>query len=161
MIGNLVIYGSLLIGMVLSVVQIPASVPAELGFTRPDWVALVILYWVIALPHRVSLVTVWLVGLIMDVLLGGLIGQHAFCYVIITYITANLYQRLRMFSVWQQAAVIFAILGINHIVGFWVERIAGLSEWSLWYLLPALTGALLWPWMFLLLRSLRRRFIAA
>ena len=161
MIGNLVIYGSLLIGMVLSVVQIPASVPAELGFTRPDWVALVILYWVIALPHRVSLVTVWLVGLIMDVLLGDLIGQHAFCYVIITYITANLYQRLRMFSVWQQAAVIFAILGINHIVGFWVESIAGLSEWSLWYLLPALTGALLWPWMFLLLRSLRRRFIAA
>ena len=161
MIGNLVIYCSLLIGMVLSVVQMPASVPAELGFTRPDWVALVILYWVIALPHRVSLVTVWLVGLIMDVLLGGLIGQHAFCYVIITYITANLYQRLRMFSVWQQAAVIFAILGINHIVGFWVESIAGLSEWSLWYLLPALTGALLWPWMFLLLRSLRRRFIAA
>ena len=153
-----VIYSSILIGMVLSVVQVPVSLPPELGYVRPDWVAMVLVYWVIAVPNRIGLFTAWVVGMIMDVLLGGMMGQHALSYVIITYIAANLYQRLRMFSVWQQAGIIFAILGLSHIVGFWAESIAGLSEWSFWYLLPAATGAFLWPWIFLLLRYFRRRY---
>ena len=152
-------YGSILIGMVLSIVQLPVSLPPELGYLRPDWVAMVLVYWVIAAPDRLGVVTAWAVGMIMDVLVGGLMGQHALSYVIVTYVASSLYQRLRMFSVWQQAAVIFVILGLSHIVGFWVENIAGLSEWSLWYLLPAVTGALLWPWVFLLLRYFRRRYV--
>ena len=158
MAGIFVIYSSILIGMVLSVVQVPVSLPPELGYVRPDWVAMVLVYWVIAVPNRIRLFTAWVVGMIMDVLLGGLMGQYALSYVIITYIAANLYQRLRMFSVWQQAGIIFAILGLSHIVGFWAESIAGLSEWSFWYLLPAVTGAFLWPWIFLLLRYFRRRY---
>ena len=159
MVGAFVIYSSILIAMVLSVVQVPVSLPPELGYVRPDWVAMVLMYWVIALPHRIRLVTAWIVGIIMDVLTGGLMGQHALSYVIITYIVVNLYQRLRMFSVWQQAAVIFAMLGLSHVVVFWSESIAGLSEWSFWYLLPAVTGAFLWPWIFLLLRYFRLRYM--
>ena len=161
MMGPVIIVLTFLVAMILSVIQIPDGVPAELGYVRPDWVALVLIYWVIALPHRVGVVTAWAVGLIMDILIGSLIGQHALGYIIIVYIAASLYQRLRMFSVWQQAAVLFALLGLNHILGFWIESIAGLSEWSLWYLLPAVSGALLWPWIFLMLRFLRRQFVVA
>ena len=160
MTGNLIIYLSLLVAMVLSVVHLPLTIPAELGYVRPDWVAIVMLYWIIALPERVGLVTAWITGLIMDFLMGVLIGQHALSYIIIVYITFNLYQRLRMFSVWQQAGAVFVILSINHIVWRWIESLSGLSDWSFWYLLPALTGAFLWPWVFLLLRSVRRRFVA-
>ena len=147
-------YGSILIGMVLSIIQLPTGLPAELGYLRPDWVAMVLVYWVIATPDRLGVVTAWFVGVIMDVLVGGLLGQHALSYVIVTYVAASLYQRLRMFSVWQQGVVIFVVLGLSHIVGFWIESIAGLSQWSLWYILPAVSGALLWPWVFLLLLSL-------
>jgi len=151
-------YVSILIGLVLSIIPLPTSLPAELGYLRPDWVAMVLVYWVIATPDRIGVVTAWVIGVIMDVLVGGLLGQHALSYVIVAYVTASLYQRLRMFSVWQQGAVIFVILGLSHIVSFWIESIAGLSQWTLWYILPAVTGALLWPWVFLLLRSLRRRY---
>lgn len=159
--GAGVIAVTLLLGMVLSIVQLPDAVPAELGYGRPDWVALVLIYWVIALPHRVGIITAWCVGLIMDILLGSLIGQHALSYIVIAYIASSLYQRLRMFSIWQQAAVLFALLGLSHLIGFWVDSIAGLSSWTLWYLLPAVSGALLWPWVFLLLRYLRRRLAVA
>ena len=151
-------YVSILIGLVLSIIPLPTSLPAELGYLRPDWVAMVLVYWVIATPDRLGVVTAWVVGVIMDVLVGGLLGQHALSYVIVAYVAASFYQRLRMFSVWQQGAVIFVILGLSHIVSFWIECIAGLSQWTLWYILPAVTGALLWPWVFLLLRSLRRRY---
>ena len=159
MVARLFIYCSILIGMVFSIVQLPVGMPPEVGYVRPDWVAMVLIYWVIAAPDRFGLFTAWIVGIIMDVLVGGLIGQLALSYVVVTYIAANLYQRLRMFSIWQQAVVVFFILVLSQIIGFWVESVAGLSEWSFWYLLPAVTGSFLWPFVFLLLRYFRRRFI--
>lgn len=156
--GVSVIALTLLIAMVLAIIPVPPIVPAELSYLRPDWVALVLIYWIIALPHRIGVMTAWFVGLIMDVLLGSLLGQHALAFVVIAYISASLYQRLRMFSVWQQALIVFAILGVNHLINFWVESVAGLATFSMWYLMPSLVGALLWPWIFLLLRYLRRRF---
>lgn len=149
---------TILLGMVLAVVPAPYFIPAELGYFRPDWIALILVYWVIALPHRVGLTTAWLTGLSMDVLLGTLLGQHALSYLVLAYIALNLYQRLRMFSVWQQAMVLFALLGLNELINFWAESVAGLSDWSLWYLSPALSGAMLWPFVFLFLRAFRRRF---
>lgn len=154
--GLIVIFATLLVAMVLAVLPLPEFAPAELGFLRPDWVAMVLIYWLIALPHRVGVFTAWISGLVADVLLGSLLGQHALAYVIIAYISLNLYQRLRMFTVWQQALVLFALLGLNQLINFQVESIAGDADWSLWYLMPALTGAFLWPWIFLLLRYLRR-----
>lgn len=157
LIGIPVILATVIIGMVLAVVPLPVFVPLELWYVRPDWVAMILVYWVIALPHRVGLFSAWVIGIAMDVLLGNFIGQHALSYVILAYIAVNLYQRLRMFSVWQQALVVFAMLGLNQLINFWVESIAGLADWSLWYLFPAFSGALLWPWVFLLLRGVRRR----
>ncbi len=154
--GFIVIGLTMLAGMVLAIVPIPQSVPIELGFLRPDWVAMILVYWIIAVPHRVGVVTAWVVGIAMDTLLGSLLGQHALAYVLLAYISINLYQRLRMFTVWQQALVLFALLGLNQLLGFWIQAFAGDVQWRLWYLMPALVGAFLWPWVFLLLRYLRR-----
>lgn len=151
------IWATFIIGMVLLIMPKPDFVPTELDYLRPDWVALVLVYWIIALPHRVGIITAWTVGIVVDVLMGGLLGQHALAYVIIAYISGSLYQRLRMFSVWQQALIVFAMLGINQLINFWIDSLAGLTEWKLWYLLPAVSGAFLWPWAFLFLRGLRRR----
>lgn len=154
--GLVVIWITIVAGMVLVVAPMPQFIPAELGFLRPDWVAMVVVYWSIALPHRVGIFTAWLAGIVVDVLLGSLIGQHALSYVLIAYVSASLYQRLRMFSVWQQAGIVFALLVANELVGFWIETTTGLRDWSFWYLLPALSGAFLWPWVFLILRFFRR-----
>ena len=151
------IWVTLFAAMVLAVLPMPQFLPVELGFLRPDWVAMVLVYWIIALPHRVGIATALLAGIAVDVLLGSLVGQHAFSYVLIAYVAASLYQRLRMFSVWQQALILLALLGLNQLVGFCLESIVGLTDWSLWYLLPALSGAFLWPSVFLMLRYLRRR----
>ena len=148
-----IIVTSFFIAMVLAVVPLPESVPSEMGYLRPEWVVLVLIYWVIALPQRIGIVTAWVLGLIMDVLLGSLLGQHAISMMLVAYISSNLYQRLRMFSVWQQSLV-----GLHQLINFWIESIAGLREWNLWYLMASVVSALFWPWIFLLLRFLRRKF---
>ena len=151
------IWATFIVGMVFLIMPRPDIVPQELDYLRPDWVALVLIYWIIALPHRVGIFSAFVAGIVVDVLMGELLGQHALSYIVIAYISGSLYQRLRMFSVWQQALIVFAMLGINELITFWIDSLAGSSEWKLWYLLPAVSGAFLWPWAFLLLRGLRRR----
>ena len=155
--GLVTIWMTIFAGMVLAIVPMPQLLPVELGFLRPDWVCMILVYWIIALPHRVAILTAWLAGVLVDVLLGSPIGQHALSYVIIAYVAGSLYQRVRMFSVLQQATILLALLGLNELVEFWVESIVGLTDWSFWYLLPAVSGAFLWPLVFLMLRYLRRR----
>tara|TARA_R110002072_G_scaffold2252_4_gene18639 strand:- start:7016 stop:7516 length:501 start_codon:yes stop_codon:yes gene_type:complete len=156
--GWWVIVVSFFVAMILAVMTLPGLLPWEFGFLRPDWVLLVLIYWVIALPQRVGILTGWLLGLMVDVLLGTLLGQHAFVFMVVAYVSSNLYQRLRMFAVWQQSLVVFALVGIAQLMNFWIENLVGPKDWSLWMLLPAVMSALVWPWMFLLLRFLRRFF---
>ena len=155
--GLVTIWITIFVGMVLAVLPMPQLLPVELGFLRPDWVAMILVYWIIALPHRLGIPAAWLAGVAVDVLLGSPIGQHALSYVLIAYVAGSLYQRIRMFSVLQQATILLGLLGLNELVGFWIESIVGLTDWSFWYLLPALSGAFLWPLVFLMLRYLRRR----
>jgi len=156
--GMWVIALTFIIAMLFSVISLPEFVPWELGYLRPEWVVLVLVYWVIALPQRVGLVIAWVIGLLLDVLSGNLLGQHGFVFIIIVYITASLYQRLRMFAVWQQSLIVFGIVSLGQLVDFWIENIVGLVRWDLWYLFPAIMSALMWPWVFMALRFLRRFF---
>ena len=156
--GTWVIAFTFFVAMILAVIPLPEIFPSEVGYLRPEWVVLVLIYWVIALPQRVGIVIAWITGLLMDVLLGSLLGQHAISFVIVAYIAVSLYQRLRMFSLWQQSLEVLAMVGLDRLINFWIESIAGLTEWNLWYLLASVVSALLWPLVFLLLRTLRRKF---
>ncbi len=158
MAGLWVIALTFVVAMILAIVPLPDSVPVELGYLRPQWVVLVLIYWVIALPRRVGILVAWSVGLIVDVLLGSLLGQHGIAFIVVAYIASSLYQRLRMFSLWQQSMIVFAIIGLNQLINFWIESIVGIGDWNMWYLLASVVSALLWPSVFLLLRYLRRQF---
>ena len=65
---------------------------------RPEWVPMVLMYWVMALPYRVGIGSAWVAGIVLDVLEGSVLGLNALGLVVIAYITLNLHQRLRMFS---------------------------------------------------------------
>jgi rod shape-determining protein MreD len=158
MAGLWVIALTFVVAMVLAIIPMPDSVPVELGYLRPQWVVLVLIYWVIALPSRVGILVAWSVGLIVDVLLGSLLGQHGIAFIVVAYIASSLYQRLRMFSLWQQSMIVFAIVGLNQLINFWIESIVGIGDWNMWYMLASVVSALLWPSVFFLLRYLRRQF---
>ncbi|MGH6693222.1 MAG: rod shape-determining protein MreD, partial [Gammaproteobacteria bacterium] len=70
---------------------------------KPDFVALVVLYWCIEQPRKVGFVSAWMMGLIMDVADGTLLGEHALAYSILAYAGIVLHRRVRMFSGTPQA----------------------------------------------------------
>ena len=125
---------------------------------RPEWVALTLIYWVIALPQHVGIGTALGAGIGLDVLKGSVLGQNAFALVVVALLALMLYQRLRVYSLWQQAGVVFILVGINQLICQWVQNLEGYSILPRLFLLPALTSALLWPLVLLTLRSLRRYY---
>ena len=58
----------------------------------------------------------------------------------------------------QQALVVFLLLIIKQVLTLWVTGIVGQAPDLSLYFLPSLVGAIVWPWVFLILRDLRRRF---
>ena len=60
--GGWVILLTLIVAMVFSVTHLPAWVPNWLGWLRPEWVVLVLFYWVIERPDRVGMILVWVLG---------------------------------------------------------------------------------------------------
>jgi rod shape-determining protein MreD len=148
-----VVIASFLLALVLAVVPLPIWAV----WARPEWVALVIIYWTIALPHRVGILTALILGICLDVLEGAVLGQNAFGLVVVALLALTLYQRLRVFSLAQQAGVVFVLAGINQLICQWVQNLQGVGAQSLLFLLPAFSSALVWPVVLHYLRHLRRQ----
>jgi len=152
--GYWLIVASFLVAFVLAVLPMPQW----LMWVRPEWVALILIYWAIALPHRVGILTALVLGILLDTLEGAVLGQNAFSLVVVAVLCQTLYQRLRVFSVLQQAGTVFVVIGINQLVCQWVQNLEGVGGPSLLFLLPAVSSALLWPVVLHVLRSLRRHY---
>jgi len=142
--------------MILELIPFPEGLPEEIGFLRPELVLMTLIYWVIALPHRAGVVLAWISGLIMDILVGNFLGQFGCSFVIISFVVLQFYQRLRMFSVWQQAILVSGLIILHRGLSFLCVYFFDGSIPSLWQVMPAVSSALVWPLLFLLLRAFRR-----
>lgn len=152
--GYWAIVVSFFIAMVLAVMPLPLW----LMWGRPEWAAVVLIYWVIALPHRVGLVTGLVLGVMLDILEGAVLGQNAFALGVVAALAMTLYQRLRVFSIGQQAGVVFVLVGINQMICQWVQNLQGAGATTVLFLLPAFSSALLWPFVLHILRGTRRHY---
>lgn len=152
--SRLIILLTFLVALMASIMPLPLSVDAF----RPDWVLVVLLYWCLALPSRVNVISAWVMGFILDVLLGSTLGVHAGAMAISVYIVAGNFQKIRNFSVWQQALIVGVLSALYHLIVFWLQRFLTDAVFLPSYLYPVLTTIILWPWAFLLLRKIRRNF---
>lgn len=151
--GGRYILISLIIAMALTILPLPEYLTSY----RPEWVALVLLYWIMALPHRVGITTAWLLGICLDVLKGALLGQHALALTVLAFLMLNLSLRIRVYPFWQQSVMVGIMLFIYHALLLWIYDMTGTVEFTWAYWSPVLLGALLWPWIFIMLRDVRRR----
>jgi len=141
------------LALLLSIIPLP---PIAQWF-RPEWVALVLIYWVLTTPDNVGMGTAFIVGLLLDGLRGSLMGQYALVCVIISYLTLKLHRRLSLFPLWQQAVCVFLIIGCGQLTVVWVRGLTAQSSVGSMFWLAGLTSMLLWPWLYLLLNDYRRR----
>lgn len=157
----LLVWSTLVLALLLTVLHLPPGAPVMLGWLRPDWVAVVVLYWVMAIPRQVGMVTAWVAGILVDSATGNLLGQHALGLVFIAWAGLTLHERLRMYSKVQQALIVLITVALAQLIDAAIENLSRGVPFSFLVLLPAFTSALVWPPVFLALRALRRRFRVA
>jgi rod shape-determining protein MreD len=151
--GGWLILVSLLTALFLTVLPMPAAADAF----RPQWVALVTLYWCLTVPERFGVFAAFAAGLAVDVVTGSLFGQHALGLSLIAYAAVELHQRIRLFPVWQQALFVWVLLLVERLLNLWVLAATGQPMPFLIYWVPTMLGLLLWPWLFVILNDLGRR----
>ncbi len=151
--GRLTLIVTFVVALILSVLPMPRWAEQF----RPDWVGLALIYWCMATPHRVGVGTGWLLGLVQDVLYGSLLGQHALAKAVVAYVTLRLHLQLRMFPRWQQSVAVLGLLALNQLVVIWIRGSIGQAPQTLTYWTSIIVGMLIWPWLFVILRDVRRR----
>lgn len=152
--GGIIILLSFAAAMLLTIIPLSDG----LRLWRPDWVALTLIFWCLALPYRVSVASGFMAGLFLDVLTGTLLGQHALALSIIAYICVRLHQRIRIYPMWQQALTVLVMLILHQLLTLWVDSTIGRPAHPPSYWLPSLVSTLLWPLLHRFLTSLRINF---
>lgn len=152
--GGWLIALTMLAALALSVYPLPL----DLRWWRPDWLLLVVFYWVISAPQHVGIGWAWLAGLALDVLEGASLGQNAFALAVIAYFAQVSYQRLRMFSYRKQALLVFFLVALHILLYQWVQNLLGIADISLMMLAQASVSALAWPLVRFVLGLLQLRF---
>ena len=123
---------------------------------RPEWLALAVIYWSMALPKNIGVGIAWFLGLCVDAIQGALLGQHALGFAITAYIAIRFHQRVRNYPLHQQAMFVGMILLPYMSISLWILGILGEDPRSWLYWAPVVTSVLFWPWVYLILRAVGR-----
>jgi rod shape-determining protein MreD len=122
---------------------------------RPDFVAVVMLYWCTHKPQRLGIGLAWAIGILSDVNDASLFGQHALSYTVLAFGGVVLSRRIRMFDLREQTTQVFLILLLTYSVYAIVHwQMNGQVAWS--YFLGCLTSTLLWIPISSLFQSMRQ-----
>lgn len=132
--------------------------PWPVGFQglRPAWITLVLIYWALALPNKVSVGTAFIAGIFWDVILGSILGIHALVLSVAIYFVAKYHLILRNLSLWLQSLLVMLYIILIRLVIFFVEFVLHSASFNTQELLGAVISGILWPWVFLLMRQIRR-----
>ena len=137
---------TVLLALILQALPLPTWLEA----VRPSFLGLVVIYWGIYAPHAGGIFAPWLGGLALDVFKGDVLGQNALAIALVAYIAMSLHQRLRNQTLVQQSLFVFAVLTLNEFVVWGIEGWTSHSVSSAWRWIQPMIGAMLWPFVALL-----------
>lgn len=132
--------------------------PIMFNAFRPDWIVLVLSYWIMALPHRVNIGHAFILGLLLDLLLGSILGMHGLLLSLLAYFTSINFQRFRYFTLVQTTLLLGLFIFLSKLGLYFIA--SSMQEISLHrpYFWSIFTSMLIWPWFFLFMRSIRVRY---
>lgn len=125
---------------------------------RPAWVLMVLIYWSMEMPYRVNVGIAWILGVLLDVLNGTMLGEHALALTVVVYLVVRMHSQLRMSPLLQQGLVIFLLVLIYQFVLFCIQGFVGDLPHGWLYWASSVTSMLLWPWVSSIMRDCKRRF---
>lgn len=144
------LYLRLFVAMILALALTILPLPDLFVGLRPPWVLMLILYLQLFLPDYFNIVILIIIGLILDVLLSTVIGEHAFALSLTTWIASTKARRFNFFSMGQQMALIGFFCLFYQLLILMIDAFLGYRLAFLMSIGSAVISMLLWPWIKLL-----------
>ncbi|WP_297791794.1 rod shape-determining protein MreD [uncultured Marinobacter sp.] len=154
---SVISYPVFAISIILSLVLSISLFPVGWFEFRPEWLGLMVFYWAFRAPAQFGIVFAWCLGLLLDVLEATHLGVNALGMALIAFLVLTIHQRLRMYPIPQQCLMVFLLIGINQMLVHFIKQILGGEDAGFSYLWPALSSALVWPFVCVLLDNLNRK----
>lgn len=150
----------ILIVLMLFVAMLLDVYPLALEYRifRPQFVLLVVIYWVYILPQSSSMTLLILLGVLLDVTVGSPLGQHPLMLIVVSYLCLRSYRRVRHFARWQESLWVLMLIACAQLLAYWVQALGGRQMDGFEFLLPAIASACCWPLLAMLFDGLRRHY---
>lgn len=137
-----------LMGWVVAVLALSIlPLPAAISMYRPPWVLLLVLYVEFYLPGYLRIYVLMLLGLILDVLLASVIGQHSLALLLVTWLASSKSRRFHFFSMAQQTVLVGLFCLMYQIILSMTDGILGLQYSLIAPVISALFSMMFWPWI--------------
>ena len=146
-------WATILCFFVVALIMELAPWPAGFQAFKPSWLVLVLLYWTLALPDRVSIGWAFLLGVLWDIVLGSILGVHALVLSVAFYFVSKYYLILRNLSLWFQSLLVLLFVFAIRVAIFLVEFSLHGAFFNWQEIFGAIASGVLWPWVFLLMRT--------
>jgi rod shape-determining protein MreD len=130
------IYLSLLLALILQMMSWPS-------WAHPEFVLLVLLYWLLRAPEACNIGTAWAVGLLIDLADGGLFGQHALAFTLTAFLALFYQRRLILFTSLQQSGYVFLLLVFNQLMMILLQAYNGQPD-HVAFLFSSLISVAIW-----------------
>jgi rod shape-determining protein MreD len=139
--SRILIYCTAVIALMLSVIPLAGYA----GVLRPMFLAVVILYWSTMAPDAGGILLGFVFGLLLDVINGAQLGEHALALSAITYVAIRLHLLTRAKPIFQQSLFVLLALLLYETLLWAIDGYSGrpMNNPTRW--LHAATGALMWP----------------
>ena len=134
------------------------SFPDSMELFRPDFITLALIFFTIFDPRRINFGHAWVCGLILDLLVGAPLGVNALICASQLYLIHSQFKRFSNYVIYQQALIILVINCIAHVAVYWLEHLLGAGNYHVNFLATALSTAIMWPFVALLLKFLCNYF---
>jgi rod shape-determining protein MreD len=137
----LLIYSTAVIALMLTVIPLPGYA----GVLRPVFLAVIVLYWSTMAPNAGGILLAFLFGLLLDVINGAQLGEHALALSAIAYLALRLHLLTRAKPIFQQSLFVLIALLIYETLLWAVDGYSGRPMNSPTRWMHAVTGAMMWP----------------
>lgn len=142
------------LSLVLAILLQVYPLSGAAAYWRPDFLFLVMFYWLRQCPFSLGLGFAWLVGLVGDVAYGDIVGRTALAFCLSAYLLHLLQQRILHYRTVHEVWLLVPLLVISQTIVLTVNVILGRGIiWSTVFY-TALTSALVWPMLKIVLSRL-------
>ena len=145
--------------MLLTTILTIMPMPDFLNGITIEWVAMSIIFFSIMNVSLMGIFAAWIIGLLLDLLQGGLLGENALIFSVISYLSYRFRFQIRVYPDWQIMIVILFLLSFGNLISLWIKGFSGRILFVSEDWLSVVCAVLIWPFFMRILLALQSYFV--